>query len=81
MITGRNVDNIDILEIKASEPSIFVYDKQLWIGVVLLIDNDHQDLKDKFMHPAFLAGASTWRRRDDTCFYLISMIPAEFQHP
>ena len=68
VIMCRNVDNVDISEIKVAEFSLVIYDEQFWIGMVLLIDNEQQDLEVNFMHPAFPAGAYTWPRRDDTCF-------------
>ena len=44
------------------------YDEKLWVGLVDVVDKEHDDVQVKFMHPSYPARSFSWPRKDDVCF-------------
>ena len=53
---------------KLSDFVVCAYDEKHWIGIVDAIDEEHDDIKVKFMHPCYPARSYNWPGRDDICF-------------
>ena len=53
---------------KVSDFAVCSYDEEYWIGLIDEVDEEHDDVKVKFMHPSYPARSFSWPKRDDTCF-------------
>ena len=53
---------------KLSDFVVCAHDEKHWIGIVDAIDEEHDDIKVKFMHPCYPARSYNWPGRDDFCF-------------
>ena len=59
--------------VKMSDPKVsdFVvcsYDEEYWIGLVDEVNEEHNDVRVKFMHPSYPARSFFWPKRYDICF-------------
>ena len=45
-----------------------VYDDQWWLGMILEVDNEHDDYKVRFLHPAGPSPTFHWPQFDDECY-------------
>ena len=53
---------------KLSDFVVCAYDEKHWIGIVDAIDEEHDNIKVKFMYPCYPARSYNWPGRDDICF-------------
>ena len=53
---------------KVSDFVVCSYDEEYWIGLIDEVDEEHNDVKAKFMHPSYATRSFSWPKRDDTCF-------------
>ena len=59
--------------LKMSDPKVsdFVvcsYDEEYWIGLVDEVNEEHNHVRVKFMHPSYPARSFFWPKSDDICF-------------
>ena len=45
-----------------------VYDNKWWLGMILQVDNEHDDYKIRFLHPAGPSPTFHWPQFDDECY-------------
>ena len=45
-----------------------VYDDQWWLGTILEVDNEHDEYKVRFLHPAGPSPTYRWPEFEDECF-------------
>jgi hypothetical protein len=53
---------------KVSDFVVCSYDEKYWIGLIDLVDKEHEDVRVKFMHPSYPARSFSWPKKDDVCF-------------
>ena len=53
---------------KVSDFVFCSYDEKYWIGLIDLVDKEHEDVRVKFMHPSYPARSFSWPKKDDVCF-------------
>jgi hypothetical protein len=58
----------NLVDPKVSDFVVCSYDEKYWIGLVDVMDKEHDDVKVKFMHPSYPARSFSWSKKDDTCF-------------
>ena len=47
-----------------------IYDDQWWLGMVLEVDNEHEDYKVRFLHPAGPSPTFHWPQFEDECYVI-----------
>ena len=66
---------------KVSDFVVCSYDEEYWIGLIDEVDEEHDDVKVKFMHPSYPARSFSWPKRDDKCFVPIVNVACIIRAP
>ena len=63
-----NTMNVTVTELEVNQYIGCVYDHAVWIGVVVEINIENQDILVKFLHPKLPSQSFHWPAKDDTCW-------------
>ena len=69
------------IQAKAADFVVCSYDDKMWIGLVDIIEKEHQDGRIKFMHPHYPANSYYWPKKEDTCFVPLTNILCIIEAP
>ena len=79
----NSADTVSNLQsnVKAMDYVACKYDANWWIGIVLVMDDEEQDLQIQFLHPSGPARNFYWPPRNDTCWVPINNIICKIKSP